>query len=108
MTKKTLAAITAAMTLAVPASAFAGDSMEVALDSRTGMETRSQTVSLNGLDLTRNHDARLAHARIERAARQTCGWMRGSIQQPTREYRACLNDALSSAKAELASGRQQG
>ncbi|EQB08569.1 hypothetical protein L288_07675 [Sphingobium quisquiliarum P25] len=111
MTKKTLAALAAAMTFALPASALAGDGMDVIVDGRTGTETRSVIVSLADLDLGSSRDARRADSRINRAAKQVCGWMSGTILQPSREYRACFDDALSGARADLASlaqGQHQG
>lgn len=112
MTRKTLAAMAAAMTFALPASALAGsDDMNVIVDGRAGTETRSVTVSVADLNLASHHGARLADSRITRAAKQVCGWMSGSIQQPTREYRACFSDALDSARDDLGNliqGQHQG
>jgi UrcA family protein len=102
MTRKTLAALAAAMTLALPTSGFAfSNDMNVIVDGRTGTETRSLTVSVSDLNLARAHDARLADSRINRAAKQVCGWLNGSIQQPTRELRACYGAALDDARSDL-------
>lgn len=102
MTGKTLAALAAAMAFALPASALAGSTdMDVIVDGHAGTETRSITVSLADLNLASHHDARLADSRITRAAKQVCGWMNGSIQQPTREYRACFGDAIDGARNDL-------
>ena len=103
MSRKTLAALSAAaMLCALPATALAaGKGMDVVIDGRNGTETRSMTVSLADLDLASRHDARLADSRIDRAAKQVCGWMSGSIQQPTREYRACYGNALGGGRAGL-------
>jgi len=97
-----MAALAAAMTFALPASALAGSNdMKVVVDGRAGTETRSITVSLADLNLASNHSVRLADSRLTRAAQQACGWMRGSIQRPSREYRGCFEDALGSARADL-------
>ncbi|WP_313806411.1 UrcA family protein [Sphingobium sp.] len=103
MTRKTLAALAATMTLALPtANAFAGISqMDVVVDGRTGAETRSLTVSVADLNLASTHGARLADSRITKAAKQVCGWMNGSILPATPEYRACFGGALDSARADL-------
>jgi UrcA family protein len=102
MTRKTLAAFAAAMTLALPASALAlNNGMDVIVDGRMGTETRSIAVSVADLNLTSTHDARLADSRITRAAKQVCGWLNGSIQQPTREFRACYGAALGEARSDL-------
>ena len=102
MTRKTLVALAAAITIALPASAIAGrNDMDVIVDGRAGIETRSVTVSMADLDLASNHGARLADSRITRAAKRVCGWLNGSIQQPTREFRACYGDALEGARGDL-------
>ena len=106
MTMKTLAALAATMTLALPVSALASDAMVV--DARTGTETRSIMVSVADLNLASVHGARLANTRIDRAAKQACGWLNGSIQQPTREFRACYTNALESARDSLAQEQRQG
>ena len=112
MIRKRFAALSAVVMCALPTSAFAGgNGMDVIVDGRTGTETRSVTVSLADLDLASNQDARRADSRINRAAKEVCGWMSGSIQQPTREYRACYGDALDGARADLGSliqARRQG
>ncbi|WP_340267583.1 UrcA family protein [Sphingobium mellinum] len=112
MTGKMLAALAATMTLALPVAASTGsNAMDVVVDGRAGTETRSVTVSLADLNLTSTHGARLADSRITRAAKQVCGWLDGSIQQPTREYRACFGDALGDARTDLShlvQARRQG
>jgi UrcA family protein len=111
MTRKTVVALAAAMTFALPASALAGSNdMNLTVNAQAGTETRSVTVSLADLNLASNHGARMADSRITRAAQQVCGWMRGSIQQPSREYRACLGEALDGARGDLSNlvARHQG
>ena len=92
MTRKMLVALTAAMTLALPAAnAFAGiNDMDVVVDGRTGAETRSIAVSMADLNLSSTHGARMADSRITKAAKKVCGWMNGSILPATPEYRACF------------------
>src|SRR3546814_11422345 len=72
MTRKTLVALTAAITLALPAAnAFAGiNDMDVVVDGRTGMETRSIAVSRADLNLASTHGARRAVSRITKAAKK--------------------------------------
>src|SRR3546814_9669856 len=72
MARKTLVALTAAITLALPAAnAFAGiNDMDVAVDGRTGMETRSIAVSMADLNLASTHGARMADSRITKAAKK--------------------------------------
>ncbi|MEV5023851.1 UrcA family protein [Sphingobium sp. LMA1-1-1.1] len=103
MTRKMLVALTAAMTLALPAAnAFAGiNDMEVVVDGRTGAETRSIAVSMADLNLSSTHGARMADSRITKAAKKVCGWMNGSILPATPEYRACFGDALDGARTDL-------
>ncbi|WP_176592504.1 UrcA family protein [Sphingobium sp. EM0848] len=103
MTRKTLAALAAAMAFALPAStALASiNGMDVVVDGRTGLATRSLTVSVADLNLASPHGARLADSRITRAAKQVCGWMNGSILPATPEYRACFGDALDGARTDL-------
>lgn len=103
MTRKMLVALAATMTLALPAAnAFAGiNDMDVVVDGRTGMETRSITVSVADLNLASGHGARLADSRITRAAKQVCGWMNGSVLPATPEYRACFGEALNGARNDL-------
>jgi UrcA family protein len=102
MTRKTLAVLAATLTFALPASALAGShDMKVTVDGQAGTETRSIVVSLADLNLASGHGARLANSRITRAAEQACGWMRGSVQQPSREYRACFSKALDGARGDL-------
>lgn len=105
MNRKTLA-LAATLAFALPTSAFAAGHEAVAIDQIAGTEMRSIAVSVSDLDLTSGHGARLADSRITRAAQKACGFMKGSVQQPTREYRACLNDALSGARADLVSRGQ--
>jgi UrcA family protein len=109
MTMKTLATLAATMTLALPVSALASSTLVV--DARAGTETRSIMVSVADLNLANAHGARLANSRIDRAAKQACGWLSGSIQQPTREFRDCYSSALESARGSLdglAQGQHQG
>ena len=103
MTRMTLAALAAAMTLALPTSAaFASSNdMAVIVDGRAGTETRSITVPLADLNLDSSHGARMADSRITRAARKVCGGMNGSILPASPEYRACLGKALGGARADL-------
>ena len=108
MTRKTLVAFAAAMTLALPAAALAfSNEMNVIVDGRAGTETRSVVVPVADLNLASAHGARLADSRITRAAKQVCGWLNGSIQQPTREFRACYGAALDGARSDLESLAQQ-
>lgn len=102
MTGKMLAALVATMTLALPvAASTGGNAMDVIVDGRTGAETRSVMVSLADLNLASNHGLRMADSRITKAAQRVCGWLDGSVQQPTREYRACFGDALGDARTDL-------
>lgn len=103
MTRKTLAALAATMMLALPtamASAASNDA-NVVVDGRTGVETRSITVSVADLNLASTSGARLADSRITRAAKKVCGWMNGTILPETREYRTCFGDALDGARNDL-------
>lgn len=109
MTMKRLAALAATMTLALPGAALASGTLVV--DARAGTETRSIAVSVTDLNLASVHGSRLANSRIDRAAKQACGWLQGSIQQPTREFRDCYGRALESARGRLdglAQGQHQG
>ena len=112
MTGKMLAALAATMTLALPVAASAGsNAMTVIVDGHAGTETRSVAVSVADLNLGSSHGLQLADSRITRAAKQACGWLDGSIQQPTREYRACLGTALGDARTDLGNlvqARRQG
>jgi UrcA family protein len=102
MTRKTMVALAAAMTFALPASASAlSNDMDVIVDGRSGTETRSITVSVADLNLASSRGARVADSRINRAAKEVCGWMNGSIQQPTREFRNCYGAALDDARGDL-------
>jgi len=103
MTRKTLVALAATITFAMPgATAFAGiNDMDVVVDGRTGAETRSIAVSVADLNLASNHGVRMADSRITRAAKQVCGWMNGSILPATPEYRACFGEALGDARNDL-------
>ena len=102
MTRKRLAALAATMAFALPASAMAGNTeTNVIVDGHSGTETRSITVSVADLNLASAHGARLADNRITRAAKQVCGWMSGTVLQPTREYRTCFTAALDDARGDL-------
>ena len=103
MTRKTLVALAATISFAMPAvSAFAGiNDMDVVVDGRTGAETRSLTVSMADLNLASTHGARMADSRITKAAKQVCGWMNGSILPATPDYRACFGEALDGARTDL-------
>jgi UrcA family protein len=102
MTGKKWAALAAAMTLALPAAAFAGSNdTDVIVDGALGTETRSITVSLGDLDLASRHGAQMADSRVTKAAKKVCGWMNGTIQQPTREFRTCYGDAIGGARSDL-------
>lgn len=102
MTGKTWAALAAAMTLALPAAAFAGSNdTDVIVDGALGTETRSITVSLGDLDLASRHGEQMADSRVTKAAKKVCGWMNGTVQQPTREYRTCYSGALDGARSDL-------
>ena len=102
MTRKRLAALAATMAFALPASAMAGSTeTNVVVVDHSGTETRSITVSVADLNLASAHGARLADNRIARAAKQVCGWMSGTVLQPTREYRSCFTAALDGARGDL-------
>ncbi|WP_022682458.1 UrcA family protein [Sphingobium bisphenolivorans] len=113
MTGKTLAALAATMTFALPTTiAFAASTdANVVVDGRTGAETRSIEVSVADLNLASAHGARLADSRITRAAKKVCGWQNGSIMPATRDYRTCFGDALDGARSDLGAlvqGQRQG
>ena len=104
MTRKTLAALAASLALALPASTFAASNdTNVIVDGYAGTETRSITVALDDLNLASSRGARMADSRVTRAAKKVCGYMDGTVQQPTREYRTCFGDALTEAREDLAS-----
>src|SRR3546814_11405111 len=103
MTRKTLVALTAAITLALPAAnAFAGiNDMDVVVDGRTGMETRSIAVSMADLNLASTHGARMADSPITKAAKKVGGWMSGSSLPATPDYRARFGQARAGAPPAL-------
>jgi UrcA family protein len=102
MTRKTVVAMAAAMTLALPGLAMAGTSnFDVVVDGRTGMQTRSIAVTLDDLDLLSARGYNMADNRIDRAAKKVCGYANGSILPETRDYRSCYGDALSGGRSDL-------
>lgn len=102
MTSKKLAALAAALALALPAASLAASSdTNVIVDGHAGTETRSIRVSLGDLNLASSRGARMADSRVMRAAQKVCGFMNGSVQHPTREYRTCFGEALTDAREDL-------
>lgn len=91
---KTLALATATIGLALSATpAFAG----------TG-EARSQEISFAGLDLDTAEGQRMLDQRIERAAREVCGYDELSVGTRIRsnEARYCVAKARTTAKQQVA------
>ena len=102
MSRKMVAALAAAMTLALPGMALAGSSnFDVIVDGRTGSETRTLAVSLDDLDLLSTRGYRTADSRIDRAAKKVCGFANGSVLPATRDYRNCYGEALGGARSDL-------
>lgn len=102
MTSKTFAAVAVMAALALPGLAQAGSSnFDVIVDGRSGTETRTIAVSLNGLDLTSQRGYRMADSRIDRAAKKVCGFAAGSILPATTDYRNCYGEALGGARSDL-------
>lgn len=102
MTRKTVAALAAAMTLGLSGMASADSAnFDVIVDGRTGSETRTIAVSLADLDLLNARGYRMADSRIDRAAKKVCGFANGSIVPVTRDYRNCYGEALGGARSDL-------
>jgi len=103
MSGKMTAALAAALTCAVPMPGFAfnGDSGVIVEGSR-GVEIHRITVSVAGSDLRADRDVRFADARLNKASKQVCGWVQGTVLPETRDYRTCVDRALTEARADLA------
>ena len=102
MTRKLPAALAAAMICALPTAGLATDTSTMVLVQGTNRgETVAQVVSLAGLDVTSESDARRADSRLVKASKQVCGWVHGTILPETREYRTCVGNALTGARGNL-------
>lgn len=91
---KTLALATATIGLAITATpAFAGAD-----------ELRTQEISFAGLDLETAEGQRMLDQRIERAAREVCGYdeQRVGTRIRSNEARYCLAKARTTAKRQVA------
>lgn len=91
---KTLALATAAVGLALTAApAMAGSA-----------EYRTQQISIAGLDLETAEGQRMLEQRVERAAREVCGYDRVQIGTRIRsnESRVCFAKAKSNARQQVA------
>lgn len=102
MINKTLVALAATFTLALPGAAMAGSNdMDVVVDGHAGTETRSLAVSLADLNLASSYGMRRADSRLVRASKQVCGFVNGSVIPVTRDYRECFGTAIEGARSDL-------
>ncbi len=102
MSKTMLVAFAATLAFALPTAASAlSTNYDVLVNATAGTETRTIGVSVADLNLASDHGLRVADSRITRAARQVCGYVRGSVIKPTNDYRTCFDAALGDAQQEL-------
>jgi UrcA family protein len=71
-------------------------------DSATGAVTRSQTVDISDLRLSRGKDRARLHQRIDSAARSVCDPERIIGAGAERDYQRCYNRAVSGAMRQTA------
>jgi UrcA family protein len=92
---KHLAICAAVLTLALPAAAQAGSTLD----------QTSVAVRVDDLNLNRSADARIALRRFERASAEACGLFRGSLREVRRvvERSGCQSKSMDRAVAALAS-----
>ncbi|WP_298399900.1 UrcA family protein [Sphingobium sp.] len=102
MINKTLVALAATFTLALPGAAMAGSNdMDVIVDGNSGATTRTISVSVADLNLASTSGMRRADSRLIRASKQVCGYVNGSIIPVTDDYRTCYGSAIEGARSDL-------
>ncbi|MFC3439971.1 UrcA family protein [Sphingobium rhizovicinum] len=102
MINKTLVALAATFTLALPGAAMAGSNdMDVIVDGNSGATTRTIAVSVADLNLASANGMRRADSRLIRASKQVCGYVNGSIIPVTDDYRTCYGSAIEGARSDL-------
>ena len=108
MTRKTLVVLAATVALALPGVASAGSNdMNVIVDGRAGTETRTIAVSVADLNLASANGMRRADSRVNRAAKQVCGWLNGSVIPVSDDYRNCFGQAIEGARSDLSEMAQR-